>query len=235
MRNVFCHSGDIGDCLASLPTMRALGGGDIIIGPPGPHQGRETLKGARIDALRPLLESQAYIGSVTWMDEPSGFSHDFRAFRQAPREYGETVSLLEWQARYLGATVSDAPWLRAVRSPVSLGRTVVARSLRYQNPGFPWHVAMSKNRNCVFVGLEDEYKAFSRTVSSAVEFVPTKDLLELAEVIGGAQLFIGNQSCPFWIAAGLGVPIIQESWPTDPNSQIKRPNARYLIRGNMTL
>lgn len=226
-----CHSADLGDIIAALPSLRVIGGGNIIIGPPLPRQGRETLKGARFDALRPLLEAQPYVHRAEWQDEPHGFTHDLREFR-SKAEYGE--SLLSWQGKHLGLSPSTDPWLQAVRSPVSLGRTVIARSQRYHNDGFPWNVILAKHRNCLFVGSEGEHQEFVRTAGN-VEFYPTKDLLELAEIINGSHLFVGNQSCPFWIAAGLGVPLIQESWPNDPNSQVRRSNARYLIRGPFTL
>lgn len=213
--------------------MKALGGGDIILGPiiAAKFHGRESLKGERFDALKPLLEAQPYIGSVKWMDEPSGFSHDFRDFRQ-DEQMGE--SLLDWQARHLGMTVSSEPWLIALRSPITMARTVISRSLRYQNQQFPWNAVMAKHRNALFVGTEEEHTAFKRTIGP-IDFHPTKDLLELAEIIAGAHLFVGNQSCPFWIAAGLGVQIIQETFSLSPNSQVKRPNARYLMRGPFTL
>lgn len=226
------HSADFGDIIAALPVLRALGGAHLVIGPPLPNQGRETLKGARFECIAPLLEAQPYVRSVRWMDEPNGFSHDLREFR-SNAQYEE--SLLDWQARHLGVTASTDPWIRCMRSPISIGRTVVARSMRYRNPGFPWHAVMQKHRNCIFVGTPEEHKSFTREISSAVEYVPTENLLQLAEVIAGSHLFVGNQSCPFWIAAGLGVNLIQESWPKDPNSQVRRPNARYLIRGHMTI
>lgn len=231
MTTTLCHSADFGDIIASLPCLRALGGGDIVIGPHFHNQGRETLKGDRFDALRPLLEAQPYVGKVEWQDEPRGFSHDLRMFREGGQH---AESLLSWQARHLGLTVSEDPWLAAVRSPLSLGRTVIARSLRYQNPGFPWNAVLAKHRKPLFVGTKEEHEAFLRTAGYA-EYCPTKDLLELAQVIGGASLFVGNQSCPFWIAAGLGVAIIQETWERDPNSQIRRANTRYLMRGPFTI
>lgn len=231
-RNRFLHRGDLGDVIAALPTMKALGGGDIIIGPQiGKDQGRESLKGSRFDAIRPLLEAQNYIGNVSYNDDPKDFTHDFTHFRNN-FQVGE--NLLDWQARHIGIQVPSDPWLTALRSPKSIGRTVVARSLRYRNPGFPWHAVMAKHRNCLFVGTEEEYKDFSRSVKR-IDFEPTKDLLELAEIIGGSHLFVGNQSCPFWIAAGLGVALIQEVWAHSPNSQVKRPNARYLMRGPFSL
>lgn len=229
MNACIAHSADLGDIIASLPCARALGGADYVIGPilDGAMRGRESLKGPRFEALKPLLEAQPYIGKVQWSDAPSSFSHDLRDFRHK-EEYGE--SLLNWQARHLGLQVSTAPWLQAMRSEVSLGRCVISRSLRYRNPAFPWNLIVAKNRNCLFVGLEEEYDDFRRSVGN-IEYYPTKNLLELAEVIAGASLFAGNQSAPFWIAAGLGVQTIQETFPQSPNSQIERSNARYYMRG----
>lgn len=233
MNNVIIHAGDIGDAIAMLPTLRKLGGGNIVFAPllDGKFKGRESMKGARFEALKPLLEAQPYIGSVTWEDAPLAFTHDLRDFRQDERP-GE--SLLEWQARYLGITPSAAPWLQCARSEVSLGRAVVSRSLRYRNGGFPWNAVLNRHRHPIFIGLEEEYVDFQRHCGRA-EFIRTPDLLTAAEIIAGADIFIGNQSAPFWIAAGLGVRILQESWPPQPNSQIVRPNARYMIRGPFNL
>jgi len=232
-RNCYVHSGDLGDVIAALPVMRSLGEGDLVVTEPSAaKQVRESLKGSRFMAIKPLLESLPYLHSVRWSDKtPSEMTHDFRGFRIAP-EYGE--SLLDWQARYLGVKPCTDPWLNAFRSPLSIGRNVIARSSRYQNPGFPWHAVLQKWRNPLFVGTEDEHNEFCR-VFGRVEYAPTKNLLELAEIINGANLFVGNQSCPFWIAAGLGVPLIQETFPQSPNSMVRRPNARYLMRGPFTL
>lgn len=230
--NRFLHRGDLGDAVAALPTMKALGGGDVLFVPHGAKgQGRESIEGARFEAIKPLLEAQPYIGRVEWSDTPLPCSHDFSDFRTGEIR-GE--SLLDWQARYLGVSASTDPWLTALRSPVSIGRTVVARSLRYRNPGFPWHAVMSKHKNCLFVGTGDEHQDFCRSIKR-IDFAPTSNLLELAEIISGAHLFVGNQSCPFWIAAGLGVQLIQEVFPQSPNSQVRRANARYLMRGPFSL
>lgn len=229
IRNVFRHAGDLGDVIACLPVIRALGGGDIVCGPQDcKNTGRECLRGARFEALRPLLEAQPYIEKVTWSEEPKGFTHDLLNFRDNPQR-GE--NLLDWQARYLGVKASSDPWLQCFRSAVSLDRPVFARSTRYHNPIFPWWVVLAKYKNPLFVGTSEEHTAFQSVLGTNIEYHPTANLLELAQVIAGARMFVGNQSCPFWIAAGLGVNLIQESWPHSPNSQVERSNARYMIRG----
>lgn len=71
--NVFYHTGDMGDIIASLPTVEKLGGGIFVIGPrrsdaPGGLT-REDMKGERFQAIKFLLESQPYIHRVEWTDE----------------------------------------------------------------------------------------------------------------------------------------------------------------------
>lgn len=230
--HTFAHSGDLGDIIASLPTVRAMGGGDFLIF----HRegaNRESMKGARFNSIRPLLEAQPYVRECAWNEaiiencqDLSTFRHDFR-----PDE-----NLVQWQARHLGVSVSEEPWLSCARSSKSFGKTVVARSLRYQNYDFPWKRLIAQYRTeLIFVGTEDEHKAFQICNGCIVEHCRTANLLELAEIINGADRFIGNQSCPFWIAAGLGVTLIQEVWPVGPNSIIKRKNARYFNRGSYSI
>ncbi len=229
---VFAHAGDIGDCISSLPTVRAMGGGFYLVfekrNIDSVADRRESMRGARFEALKPLLEAQPYIRECAWSESMIDGCHDFSTFRH---DFRPDENLADWQARHFSVEISHDPWLSCVRSPKSIGRTVVARSLRYQNRDFPWKSLISKHRNeILFVGLPEEHRSFQISNGAIVEYCPTTNLLELAEVINGADRFIGNQSCPFWIAAGLGVPLIQEVWPQGPNSIIKRKNARYLNR-----
>lgn len=226
-RNLFLHSGDAGDCVASLAVIKAMGGGDLTI---CYREGasRESMKGARYEALKPLLESQPYIGQVRWSDEPVPVDYDLSTFRH---DHKLNEDLATWQARHLNVQASLDPWLMSYRSTIGLGRVVVARSFRYQNMDFPWRrIVAEHKKQILFVGMPDEHKHFQIANGCIVDYHPTKDLKELAEIIAGADLFIGNQSAPFWIAAGLGVRLIQETFPKIQNSIIKRPNAKYLIR-----
>ncbi len=186
------------------------------------------MRGARFEAIKPLLESQPFITSVEWSETKDNITHDFSDFRS----WGviERESLAAWQARHLGVSISLEPWLTAEPSPVSAGRVVVANSGRYRHEAFPWtKLLRGKYRDALFVGTRTEHDSFRHRTSTRTEFFPTANLLELAQVIAGCRLFIGNQSCPFWIAAGLGVPLIQEVWPGGPNSIVERPNAQYWI------
>lgn len=224
--NTFASTGDLGDIIASLPSVRALGGGHYRIGYRQSGQ-RESMRGARFDAIRPLLLAQPYIASCEWTEDFAGVTHDFSSFRSDTKIiYGE--SLAHWNARHLGVTISTEPWLAVPPSPKSAGRTVIARSARHHSTYRMWQKIVGKlKKEALFAGTPDEHKALSSTTGALIEYCPTKDLLDLASVIAGARLFIGNQSCPWWIACGLGVPCIQEVWAQAPNSRIEREGLRY--------
>lgn len=233
---VFAHSGDLGDLIAALPVMRTLGGGKLFITEtPNVPEGqgpRESMRGNRFKFLAPLLESQPYISSVQWVNKPKGVTHDFTRFRKIYRQTLH-LSLTHWQAVFLGVPIRQfdlSPWLTAAPSPLSRGRVVAARSERYHNgmAGAIWNqVRMRYEDRLLFVGLPAEHEEFEKLMGFKVEHAPVKTALDLASIIAGAELFIGNQSLAFWIAAGLGVPFIQESWPRSLNSVVERENGQF--------
>lgn len=222
--NHFLHSGCLGDAIAALASIRQLGGGHLVMTQMGNPR---ILRGERYESLLPLLKSQPYIQSVAWEEEPKDCEFDFTDFRKI---HGASDNLAETQARWIGLKNLDlSPWLEAESSPYSRNRIIIARSGRYQNHTFPWLSLLTTNRNkLMFVGTKEEHSAFEANIGQRVEFKPCENLLELARLIKGSELFIGNQSCPFWIAAGLGVPIVQETYPRQPDSIIRRPNAHYI-------
>lgn len=189
------------------------------------------MRGARYEAIRPLLLAQPYVEAVEWQDEPRGITHDLSHFRTLQFKNGE--NLATWQARYVGVEISLEPWL-TVPDFVQHDKTVIARSLRYHNFFFPWGDLIMRNGPVVFVGLPSEHIALQKESHWSFPFQPTANLLELAQVIRGAKLFIGNQSAPYWIAIALGMNVIQESWEHDLNSIVPRENATYTLDGPTT-
>lgn len=169
------------------------------------------MEGARFDAIKPLLEAQPYISSVRWSNDKAGVTHDFSGFRKIERIPNE--NLAEWQWRHIGleGKVDLEPWLTVSPYTCTAEHCVFARSLRYHNPAFPWVALLEKFGELAwFVGLKEEHLAFERAFGS-IFYVPSTELRTLALIIDGSGLFIGNQSVAFWISAGLGVPIVQET------------------------
>jgi hypothetical protein len=233
--HVFFSAGDLGDIIALLPSIRHMGGGHIVIGErektgTGPGYCRESMKGDRFDAIKPLLEAQSYVRSVSWGDCPDG-AHDMSFFRHTPPRRQENIAT--WQARHLGLqNVSLEKWLN-VPNPIP-GPVVFARSARYHNPRFPIHGYCDRYNNAVFVGSAAEHQAFEEVALRKIPHRKTADLLELARVLAGAERVISNQTCAWWIAAGLDRPLVQETCPEDEiqNSIISRPHFFFIGRAN---
>lgn len=229
--NQIYHTSDLGDIIASLPVIRQLGGGHLTIGEMPPNVkmlGRESLKGKRFEAIKPLLESQPYIKSVKWGERHPDTDFDFSDFRA---NYIHRENLARWQGRHCGIdTLDESKWIDVAPSPESRGRVVIARSPRYHGNGFPWRRIILEHRDKIlFVGLPEEHAAFEKEFNLRVEYKQTENMLYLAKIIAGADLFIGNQSSPSWVAMGLAQNLIQEVWPTHPNSMVHRPNARFIF------
>ena len=215
-------TGDQGDIIATLPAARALGRCRYLIGWK-PQGARETMRGSRFLAIKPLLEVQPYIESVAWTEALPAYNwKDFSSFRN---RYQPHRNLAVQQAEAIGVQISLDPWL-TIPNPTQHNRPVIARTHRYHNSLFPWRKLLSVFTSPIFVGLPNEHKTFTDSYSDA-EFVETKDMLELARVIAGASIVLSNQTAAWWIAAGIGKPTIQESYLTDLNSVIERPNLFY--------
>lgn len=219
-RPVFLHSGDLGDIVASLWAVKSIGGGHYVVTDRKSGQ-RQAMSQSRYDGVKTLISAQQYVDSATYTLQPQNVTHDFTGFRMVPYVNGR--NLAQWQAASLDINLVSGPWLTAPKDPCTEHKVVISRSARYRNQSFPWHKVLElvKHR-AVFVGTEEEHKEFS-----CIPHYKTGDLMDVAAAINGSSLFIGNQSCPFWIAAGLGVPTVQETWPTRCDSIVKRDNAIY--------
>lgn len=227
----FYHSGDLGDILYGLLVIKSMGGGKLILGPFGiksNFQVRELMTRQRFDCIAPLLEKQPYISSVEFAEtQPQDVDYDLNCFRQWLHD--EHENLAELHLRRFGQPVDfwKSAWL-TVDNPIRIeGKPVIiSRSPRYHSQ-FPWHKVMHEYAGkCVFLGLPAEAKAFQDEFGPLL-YRPTANLLEVARLIAGAALFIGNQSSPYAIAEGMKKPVIQEVWPGGRNVTFPRPRAIF--------
>lgn len=230
----FRHAGDIGDIIAFLPTMRALGGGELLI--EAATYTRQQLTPDKWCGVDLLIKQQPYVTDVRpWSREFANFNgNDFRArmHQFMGRGMFKDKSLCDWMLEAHGVPLAarDSAWLSVEPKKVArvvFNRTGPGRDGRfvYHNHLFPWHRIWQKyGKDAVFIGSELEHQVFCATCGEVPHF-KTANLLEAAQVINGADLFVGNQSVCFWIAEGLKKPLILEVWPQGPNSNIFRPNA----------
>lgn len=156
----FAHSGDIGDIVYSLPTVKAVtirdGKKAVMHLCHYPGRTAHGMSEEKVNRIRPLLVEQEYIESVIW--EPSVVEHNLNGFRD--HYAAGNLADCHLSTHGLGWEHRGLPWLR-VKHPRSTYPVVVSRSPRYNNDRFPWPAIVRKySGRCGFVGTADEYKAF---------------------------------------------------------------------------
>lgn len=241
---IFHHSGDMGDVIYSLAAAKAMGGGLYFFSAdnryPYPKPARSTPTADWTNQIAPLLNEQDYIWGSLWTHgTPYSTDVDFNAFREFYRDNRAEnwMSLFHLhQKRFDTWWPEDEPWL-TVPDPITIpGRPIVVNHTdRYLNPKFPWYQLVQEyGDRMVFIGTQAEADNFQGMAPPRHQSIPwhrTNNLLELAQVIAGAKVFIANQSCPLAIAHGLGQRVIVEEWPMNANCHLKRPGAIYFKDG----
>jgi len=94
-------------------------------------------------------------------------------------------------------------WLQAPPDTSVKDAIVVARSSRYRAPGISYKF-LKNYPDVQFIGLPEEFEDMKKMVP-AIKYRRVNDFLEMAAIVAGAKLFIGNQSFPFSIAEALKV------------------------------
>lgn len=220
------HSGDVGDAVYAMPTIRALGGGHLVFRPK--NYVREPMFPEKVDRIATFFASQPYILTVQYMSHVEYCTHnldDFRAVWQRLRQQGSNsaynLAELHLIAQKLPLRFADEKWveLPPLKSDYNLVRpsVIFSRSFRYHNNAFPWKAVYEKYKNvATFLGTNDEWQNFNGNVG-AVPRIDTPTLLEAAYLISGCKLFVGNQSALFALAVSMRVPRVLEVWMADQN------------------
>jgi hypothetical protein len=222
----FKHSGTAGDTIYSLDIVRKMGGGNFSIaigniencilqytGRPADvapeHVGRYTERDYEL--LAPLIERQSYITGVQkWYPGDADVDVDLDHFRSfLYRKFEGNIIEAYHKAFNLpwDDTMYNDVWLEA--DPIREAAIVVNRTNRYLDPNSePTWLQMCADadltNNGIFVGTEQEHQNFVAWTKCNIPYRPVKDFKELADLIAGADLFLGNQSMAYSIAVGLG-------------------------------
>lgn len=237
-------AGDLGDVfsgvlgvLSSIPGKHTLLLKDTVA---GEHRTKGIV--ARAKLVIPLAEAQPYIQSCrVWSEsdeKPDWHSCLFRSGWHSTSatlldaHMGHALSLGVTGTRFRGETA----WLTCDADSRAHGRVVVNRSPRYNNSMFRWDAVQKKyGKRLLFVGLPEEHRAFVSSYGD-IEHLGVRDFLEIARLIRGSLLFIGNQSACLSVAEGLKHPRIAECclspadtvYPGDTQGQ-------YVFEGSMVL
>ena len=244
---IFKHSGTFGDLIYGLSVVKKMGGGTVAVAlgniekcvaeygyrpdevDPA-HKGR--FRNADLDLIRPLLTRQSYITQATvWTGDQDVDLDRFRGvlFRGFEGNYVEAY----YRTFDLSFTpdVYNETWLEADANKVA--PVVINRTSRYRCPNGTgaWQGLLEQaniGQNGIFVGNKDEHEDFENSTGFRVQYYPVQDFKQLADVIAGADLFMGNQSAAYSIAMGLGKASVLETIKIKPLAN----NECYFPRDN---
>ena len=239
MKLTFKHSGDMGDIIFSLPTVRALcsEGAILYLDPKGGKneplvQGTDRGDYTRLDensieSLKPLLEMQPYIKEVkVWNGEKVDYNLD--EFRKHIKFNNLAVSHLE--AFNLSHNHINSAWLEVDKSAELEKKKVIARSLRYHGNHIFWSHMKLKGEfeDACYVGLPLEHEAFESTFEVSIPRVDTPTLLDVARVVAGADVVFANQNVVHAIAEGMKKRLFNEVFRIYPAAVFEREGADYV-------
>lgn len=217
----FHHSGDLGDIIYGLMAMKLIGGGKLFLSPDYRSKWpiHSPMQKPAYDFMQPLLALQPYLKSVEYSATMPDVSYDLNHFRPMIQEC-KTLAAAQCKLLGVDSIMLKGPWMSCGVKKVA--KVVIHRSMRYQAPDFPWPDVLERFKGeIVFVGLPMEHMRFVNQFSQ-VPFHRAKDALDLAEVINGADWFVGNQSLPCAIAIGLGKKVFQETFDTQADCLFNR-------------
>lgn len=206
-----CHGGNCGDIIAAIPCLISLCNSRntkcdlyLKIDTPASYErgivhplGNVTLNQDFANKLMPLLKSQHWCNSVQiWSGQEYEFNLDM--FRLVFTGQGNLPKWYFWT--YHSWYNLAQPWLWVEPNKDYNDIIVVNRTNRYRQTLIKYN--RLSGLPVTFVGLKSEYEDFAKDVPSA-EWVEAGDFLELAQIIAGAKMFIGNQSFSYWLAEGM--------------------------------
>lgn len=215
----FLHSGHLGDIINSLPLIKEISktkkcilyiqsDKKIINNSEKNHPfGDIYLNINAVKKLIPLLEKQKYLENVFVYDKtPIDVDLDF--FRDLGLNFN--IDSIRWYFHLAGIHCDlIEPYIFVEKHKNISNKIVILRSLRRQNKFINYNF-LNNYKDLLFVGLKDEYISLKKNLPS-LDFYNSEDFLELAQIIRGCKLFIGNLSFGYALAEGIKVPRLLES------------------------
>ncbi|ROL60861.1 class I SAM-dependent methyltransferase, partial [Bacteroidetes/Chlorobi group bacterium ChocPot_Mid] len=203
------HSGAAGDIVYAIPTFKKLGIKNIILDPSkryGPEMSfRPWLDEKICNSLKPFLESQGYNVIISKTD--TVWDYDFDIFRNCGFNMEVMhIALMQATAMEVDINLSEA-WIN-IENPNPVADIVINWTPRWHNNNFnAWDHLLNdySQKKIIYVGLKEDYDKFLSQYRSLdfIKFQDTENIYDMARIIAGAKIFIGNQSLAYAIAEGL--------------------------------
>ena len=192
----FVHRGARGDIIYSLATVKAMGGGNFYF----------RKKSMFID-LKKIVEQQSYINEVAFKGSDVDINLDL--YLDDKDLYRKNLAQTFLDTFNITYDLTE-PWLDNIEEQ-RIAQIVIQRSKNYHDKEeINWQLLKPYKDQILFIGFEPDFDAFCRIA----EFIPKRkvfaDVLDLAEIIKGSDLFIGNQSIGFAVAEAMKHPRVLE-------------------------
>jgi hypothetical protein len=225
----FIHSGPLGDMIYSLPAMQALGGGRMFTQP------------RWADFVRPLLLAQPYVEDVAVYEEYPSRMKRRRTNRISheplihhSEKHGTIINLDKWKQHrtkqerdnmYSAALLCDMvnvqpnleePWLTGI-TPNPVAPIVICCTNDYHDKeAVDWSLLTDYAEHIIFHGLPKDYQYFQTRWDIPMKYIKCNTALELAQLIAGSKLFIGNLSGSYAVAEAMKHPRVLEECAAIP-------------------
>lgn len=151
-----------------------------------------------MEELGPILKRQSYVSSF------QVYNGEMATNLNLWRRHAYSASWTQLLSNTFSVTAAGGKWIEFSRTAIDFfDKIVVHQSIHEARRGHHWQLVLDKyDGQCVFVGNEEEYKAFGYSIP----YHQPKDLPEYFNIINSCKFFIGNQSAPLAIAHALDVP-----------------------------
>jgi len=226
----FLHSGQLGDLIYSLATIKELSKShkcrlyiQVEKSMLGPHDSsRKTFINKRCgDLILPLLRNQNFLETVNIYNDEK-IDIDLDLFRDIPINHCFYSS--RWFSHICGVNINVENTFLSVKPHALIkNKIIVGRSSRYRNAYINYKF-LKNTKNLLCIGLKDEFQDSKKDINN-LEFHDCKDFLEMAEIIKASKFFIGNMSFQYIISEALKVPRLLEASPDYPVAFPVGPNA----------
>lgn len=225
----FKHSGNSGDIIYAMPTMKAIAADHdiclhILLNRPADYAkhikhplGNVTFTPKMFEMLQPLILSQPQFRECKVLERKdiSIIDVDLDVIRDYPMLL-DRGNIARWYFLVFPVNFDlNKPWLKVEPDNEMKESIVLARSNRYQAPNIDYSI-LKRYPHVHFVGIPEEYNEMKKMIPH-LTYRQVKNFLEMASVIAGSKLFIGNQSFPFAIAEALKVNRLLEVYFDCPN------------------
>lgn len=229
-RNEFSHAGDLGDIIWGTGALRYWleqrhqFRATLHLFNLGPERTTHLMTPQRAAMIGALLNEQPWLRVLHSEVEVRS---DFNGFRDHQRNH---ATIGGWHLSALGFTNNGAfsaaferPWLTVPPPPAPISdkvQAVFVRTHRYRSHDFPWSSFIDWfGDRAVFLGHGHEYETFiaDHPRAARIPHLVTSDLLQAAQIIAHAKLFVSNQTSLFAVAEALKKPRVLEVFSPMPN------------------